>query len=60
MNVLTESEHELLGHRRLKLYETLCAIGGVLLLMKLQAEGFNFTKKITPPWMFFIVFKLYK
>ena len=46
-------------------YETLCAIchhlynlnkvrntnGGVLLLVKLQAEVCNFTKNMTPPWI---------
>ena len=32
--------------------------GGVLLLVKLQAETCNFTKSNTPPWMFFTFFKL--
>ena len=32
--------------------------GGVLILVKLQAE--TFTKINTPPWMFFTFFKLYK
>ena len=27
--------------------------GGVLLLVKLQASGGNFTERNTPPWMFF-------
>ena len=31
---------------------------GVLLLVKLQAEAFNFTKSKTPPWVFFTYFKL--
>ena len=30
--------------------------GGVLLLVKLQAEACNFTKSNTPPWEFFHVF----
>ena len=30
--------------------------GGVLLLVKLQSEGFNFTKSNTPRWVFFYVF----
>ena len=35
--------------------------GGVLLLVKLQAEVCNFnTKSNTPPWVFFTFFKLYK
>ena len=34
--------------------------GGVLLLVKLQAKAWNFTKSNTPPWLFFTVFKLYK
>ena len=35
--------------------------GGVLILVKLQAEACNFTTKInTPPWVFFTFFKLYK
>ena len=34
--------------------------GGVLLLVKLKAEACNFTKSITPPWVFFTFFKLYK
>ena len=33
--------------------------GGVLLLVKLQ-KAYNFTKSNTPPWMFFMFFKLYK
>ena len=32
--------------------------GGVLLLVKLQAEACNFTKSNTPPWVFFTFFKL--
>ena len=34
--------------------------GGVLILVKLQAEAYNFTKINTPPCMFFTFFKLYK
>ena len=34
--------------------------GGVLILVKLQAEACNFTKINTPPWVFFTFFKLYK
>ena len=34
--------------------------GGVLILVKLQAEACNFTKTNTPPWVFFTFFKLYK
>ena len=34
--------------------------GGVLILVKLQAEACNFTKINSPPWMFFTFFKLYK
>ena len=34
--------------------------GGVLLLVKLQASTCNFTKSITPQWVFFTIFKLYK
>ena len=34
--------------------------GGVLLLVKLQASTYNFTKSDTPPWVFFGFFKLYK
>ena len=30
--------------------------GGVLLLVKLQTEAFNFTKSNTPRWVFFYVF----
>ena len=36
------------------------AHGGVLLLVKLQAEVCNFTKSNTPQWTFFTFFKLYK
>ena len=32
--------------------------GGVLLLVKLQAEACNFTKSSTPPWVFFTIFRL--
>ena len=32
----------------------------VLLLGKLQAESCNFTKSNTPPWAFFMFFKLHK
>ena len=34
--------------------------GGVLILVKLQAEACNFTEINTPPWVFFAFFKLYK
>ena len=34
--------------------------GRVLLLIKLQALTCNFTKSNTPPWVFFMFFKLYK
>ena len=34
--------------------------GGVLLLVKLQANAYIFTKSSTPPWVFFMSFKLYK
>ena len=34
--------------------------GGVLLLAKLDASARNFTKSITPPWVFFTFFKLCK
>ena len=34
--------------------------GGVLLLVKLQAASYNFTKSNTPPWVFFTFLKLYK
>ena len=34
--------------------------GGVLILVKLQAQACNFTKIITLPWMSFTFFKLYK
>ena len=34
--------------------------GGVLLLVKLQAEACNFIKRDTPPWVFFTFFELYK
>ena len=33
---------------------------GVLHIVKLQVEACNFTKSNTPPWVFFIIFKLYK
>ena len=32
--------------------------GGVLLLVKLHAKAWNFTKDNTPPWVFFTFFKL--
>ena len=32
----------------------------VLILVKLQASAYNFTKINTPPWFFFTFFKLYK
>ena len=34
--------------------------GGVLILVKLQAEAYNFIKINTLPWVFFAFFKLYK
>ena len=34
--------------------------GGLLLLVKLQAEACNFTRSNTPPWVFFTLFKLYE
>ena len=34
--------------------------GGVILLVKLQVEASNFTKSITPPWVIFTFFRLYK
>ena len=34
--------------------------GGVLILVKLQAESCNFTKINTPSWVFFTFFKLCK
>ena len=34
--------------------------GGVLILVKLQAETCNFTKIYTPSWVFFMFFKLCK
>ena len=34
--------------------------GGVLLLLKLQAETCKFTKSKTPPWVLFTFFKLHK
>ena len=34
--------------------------GGVLLLVKLQAEACNVTKSNTPPWVFFTFFILHK
>ena len=36
------------------------ALGGMLILVKLQASASNFTKINTPPWVFFPFFKLYK
>ena len=33
--------------------------GGVLLLVKLQGEAFNFTRSNTPSWLFFTFSKLY-
>ena len=32
----------------------------VIVFVKLQAVACNFTKTITPPWVFFMFFKLYK
>ena len=34
--------------------------GGVLILVKLQAEACNFTKINIPPWVFFTIFKFDK
>ena len=34
--------------------------GGVLLLVKVQASACNCTKINTPPWVFFMFFKLCK
>ena len=34
--------------------------GGVLVLVKLQAEASNFTKINTHPWVLFTFFKFYK
>ena len=34
--------------------------GEVLLSVKLQAKTCNFTKSNTPPWVFFMFFRLYK
>ena len=34
--------------------------GGVLLLEKLPFSVSSFTKSITPPWVFFTYFKMYK
>ena len=31
-----------------------------VLLVKLQAKAYNFTKSNTPPWVFFTFFKLYE
>ena len=36
------------------------ALGGVLLLVKLQAKACKFTKSNTPPWVFFTFLKLYE
>ena len=58
----------------LKVYQIICAIwyhlynlkniknthGGVLLLVKLQAEACNVTESKTRPWVFFKISKLYK
>ena len=35
-------------------------LGGVLLLVKLQALVFNLTKSNIPPWVFFSFFKSHK
>ena len=32
----------------------------VLLLVKFQAKTYNFTKRNTPPWLFFTIFKFHK
>ena len=34
--------------------------GGLLLSVKLQAEGCNFTESNTPPWVFFELYKWYQ
>ena len=34
--------------------------GGVIFLVKFQTSSCKFTKSITPPWVFFTFFKLYK
>ena len=34
--------------------------GGVLLLSKLKASAYNFTKSENPPWKFLAFFKWYK
>ena len=34
--------------------------GGVLIIVKLQAEAYNFTKINTHLWVFFMFLKLYK
>ena len=34
--------------------------GGVLLVVKLMAEAYNFSKSNTPPWLFFAFLELYK
>ena len=58
----------------ISLFETLCAIcyylynlknvknshGGLLVLVKLWAKAYNFTKTSIPPWVFFTCFELYK
>ena len=33
---------------------------GQLLLVKLQAKAYNFSKSNAPPWVFFTFLKLYK
>ena len=35
-------------------------MGGVLLLVKLQASACNFTKSNIPPWVFCMFFKLHQ
>ena len=34
--------------------------GGVITFVKVHAGACNFTKAITPPWVFFMFFNLYK
>ena len=62
-------KYDLIGNMRgFSWFGTICTIqkhnekthGGVLLLVKLQAEACHFTKTDTLTWMFFTFFKLYK
>ena len=50
--------HDLVTFVQFKIREN--THGGVLILVKLQAEAFNFIKINTPPWVFFTFLKLYK